>query len=123
MMEKTAINPKTVLVTGAGGGMCAGINRKLAEAGHTVICTDLDLAAADRAAEAILAGGGKAAAFAVDVANESSVRDLKQAVEARFGIIDGLINAAGILDRKYLMDHDVSSLSGPWTSIWWARSR
>ena len=122
MMEKTAINPKTVLVTGAGGA-CARESTGSLPRPATLSLHRLDLAAADRAAEAILAGGGKAAAFAVDVANESSVRDLKQAVEARFGIIDGLINAAGILDRKYLMDHDVSSLSGPWTSIWWARSR
>src|SRR4051812_33557273 len=103
-MATTPNKPKTVLVTGAAGGMCAGINRKLSEAGHTVLCADLDPDAARRAAEVIIAAGGSAAAFGLDVASEESVQHLHEEVQARFGTIDGLINAAGILDRKYLAD-------------------
>ncbi|WP_336715453.1 SDR family NAD(P)-dependent oxidoreductase [Arthrobacter sp. USHLN218] len=108
-MATTPSTSKTVLVTGAAGGMCAGINRRLAEAGHTVLCVDLDPAAAKRAADEISAAGGQAASFEVDVADEASVQRLKEAVTSEIGAIDALINAAGILDRKYLMDHDVAS--------------
>jgi NAD(P)-dependent dehydrogenase (short-subunit alcohol dehydrogenase family) len=108
-MTNTADGSKTVLVTGAAGGMCRGINRKLTEAGHTVLCADLDPDAARRAAEEIHGVGGNAAGYSVDVASEESVHDLQTAVEDEFGGIDVLINAAGILDRKYLLDHDVAS--------------
>lgn len=97
---------RTVLVTGAAGGMCRGINARLAAGGHRVICTDLDPDAAERAAHAVRDAGGMADAFAVDVSDPDSVRALADEVRERVGEVDVLINAAGILDRKYLADHD-----------------
>lgn len=97
---------RTVLVTGAAGGMCRGINARLAAGGHRVICTDLDPDAAERAAQAVRDAGGMADAFAVDVSDPDSVRALAGEVRERVGEVDVLINAAGILDRKYLADHD-----------------
>jgi len=97
---------RTVLVTGAAGGMCRGINARLGAGGHRVICADLDPDAAERAAQAVRDAGGMADAFAVDVSDPGSVRSLAGEVRERVGDIDVLINAAGILDRKYLADHD-----------------
>lgn len=97
---------RTVLVTGAAGGMCRGINARLAVGGHRVICTDLDPDAAERAAQSVRDAGGMADAFAVDVSDPDSVRALSGEVRERVGEVDVLINAAGILDRKYLADHD-----------------
>ncbi|MDQ0615158.1 NAD(P)-dependent dehydrogenase (short-subunit alcohol dehydrogenase family) [Microbacterium sp. W4I4] len=97
---------RTVLVTGAAGGMCRGINARLGAGGHRVICTDLDPDAAERAAQAVRDAGGMADAFAVDVSDPGSVRALAGDVRERVGEVDVLINAAGILDRKYLADHD-----------------
>lgn len=98
-----------VLVTGAGGGMCRGINARLAAAGHTVVCVDLDLERSESAADAIRATGGKAFAFAADVADEASVELLRADVEAAAGPVHALVNAAGILDRKLLADSTADS--------------
>jgi len=100
---------RTVLITGAAGGMCRGINARLAAAGHTVLCADLSLDAAEGAAQAVRDSGGSAEAFAVDVSDQESVATLVDAVHERVGGIDALVNAAGILDRKYLKDHDGNS--------------
>lgn len=116
---------RRVLVTGAGGGMSAGINEILARAGHAIICTDVNLAAAEEASGKIKALGGQSAAYPVDVTSEESVVELVAAVDRDFGGIDVLINAAGLLDRKYLVDHDGSSfdrvvdvnLNGPFRMI------
>ncbi|MBZ2195457.1 SDR family NAD(P)-dependent oxidoreductase [Occultella gossypii] len=103
------MTPRNVLVTGAAGGMCGGINARLARAGHTLLCADLNLAAAETAAETVRAVGGTAHAFTVDVTDAESIRDMDAAAEDAVGRVDVVVNAAGILDRKYLVDHDDAS--------------
>lgn len=118
-------SPLNVLVTGAGGGMCVGINARLAAAGHTILCADLNLEAAAAAAERITATGGRALPFELDVTSDDSVTALHAAVQGQVGPIQALVNAAGILDRKYLQDHDTASfqfaldinLTGPFRLI------
>ncbi|GAA3704477.1 SDR family NAD(P)-dependent oxidoreductase [Arthrobacter ginkgonis] len=105
-MSNTSLN---VLVTGAGGGMCRGINARLAAAGHTIICVDMNLELSEKAAMAVRNAGGKAAAFAADVADEAAVEQLRADVEATVGPVQALVNAAGILDRKYLADSTAES--------------
>lgn len=114
-----------ILVTGAAGGMCKGINAKMAEAGHTILCADINLEAAQEAADLITNNGGKAHAFELDVTSEESVKQLEVSVTEKIGKIQAIVNAAGILDRKYLKDHDESSferaidinLNGPFRVI------
>lgn len=96
--------PRTVLVTGAGGGMCRGINARLAQAGHVLVCVDLDLAASEAAAARIVDAGGHAVALAADVADETAVEALRDEVTSRVGPVHALVNAAGILDRLSLTD-------------------
>lgn len=100
---------RTVLVTGAGGGMATGITSRLAASGHLVLCADLDADAARAAAERITAEGGRAAAYALDVTDPASVEQLRDQVSADHGTVDVLVNAAGVLDRKYLKDHSAAS--------------
>lgn len=105
-MTPTELN---ILITGAGGGMCAGINARLAQAGHHVVCVDLDLNRSQEAASKIRAHGGKATAFAADVSDEQAVATLHKHVADAVGPVHVLVNAAGILDRKYLKDSDARS--------------
>lgn len=101
--------PLNILVTGAGGGMCRGINARLAGAGHTIVCVDLNAEASEAAAQTIRDSGGNASAFAADVADEAAVARLLAEVTSAVGPVQALVNAAGILDRKYLADSTAES--------------
>ncbi|WP_146617498.1 SDR family NAD(P)-dependent oxidoreductase [Arthrobacter globiformis] len=100
-----------VLITGAAGGMCRGINRRLGRAGHTLLCVDLDLGRCEAAVKELRAEGVSAYAFAADVTRQEDVERLRNEVKDTVGDVQALINAAGILDRKMLLDHDVNSFS------------
>ncbi|WP_325167909.1 SDR family NAD(P)-dependent oxidoreductase, partial [Xanthomonas hortorum] len=49
---------RSILITGAGSGIGAGIATELAAAGHHLIVSDMDLAAAERTARTLRDAGG-----------------------------------------------------------------
>ena len=82
---------KTAIVTGGGSGFGAGILRKFAEEGATIMVADINVDAAHDTAKDL---GG--IAQVVDVANGSSVAAMTQAAMTAWGQIDILVNNAGI---------------------------
>ena len=84
------------IVTGAARGIGAAIAERLAADGLAVCVADLDGAAAERQAERIAAQGGVAFACQMDVPQPPSTRTMVDAVLARFGRIDVLVNNAGV---------------------------
>ncbi|TVS11675.1 MAG: 3-hydroxybutyrate dehydrogenase [Wenzhouxiangella sp.] len=92
---------RRILITGAGSGIGAGIAEQLAVAGHELLVTDLDAAAAAAVAERIVGRGGRARAYALDVTSEDSVNDLCNALD---GPVDVLINNAGLQHVSRLED-------------------
>jgi len=82
---------KTAIVTGAGSGFGAGIARRFAAEGATVMVVDLNGDAAAAVAQEI---GG--VAQVADVSKADSVKDMAQAALAAWGRIDILVNNAGI---------------------------
>jgi 3-hydroxybutyrate dehydrogenase len=93
MMQLTG---KTALITGAASGIGKEIALTYARAGAAVAIADLNLAAAQKTADEIIAAGGKAMAVAMDVADEAAVNAGVDQVAAAFGGIDILISNAGI---------------------------
>ena len=83
----------TVLVTGAGSGIGAGIAQALADAGRHLIVTDLAEDAARRTAATITAAGGSAQALALDVTCDDSVARAMAALDRP---VDVLVNNAGL---------------------------
>jgi 3-hydroxybutyrate dehydrogenase len=83
---------RSVLITGAGSGIGAGIGMLLARVGHHVIITDLDAAAAQGVAEDIGRAGGRATAMQLDIGDASHIEGVVQ----RTGPVDVLINNAGL---------------------------
>lgn len=70
---------RRVLITGAGSGIGQGMARILSTTGakHGVIVTDLNIAAAEKAAEEIVKEGGNViGAYSLDVCKLASIRDL-----------------------------------------------
>lgn len=95
---------KSVVVTGGGSGIGAGIAGVLAQAGASVVIADRDEAAAGRSVEALLRQGHSAHAVSVDLAVESSVVKACAEVLARHGTPWLLVNNAGLQDRERLLD-------------------
>lgn len=85
---------KRAIVTGGGSGIGRAICQRLGEEGTEVHIFDLDLAAAERAAAAIEAAGGRAAGHRVDITDRAAV-DAAVAAVAGGGRIDILVNNAG----------------------------
>ncbi len=86
---------KTVIVTGGGGGIGGAACRRFAREGAKVAVFDMNLAAAEKVAEDIRAGGGQAAAFQCDITQRPQVDAAVAAAEAQLGPIDVLVNNAG----------------------------
>lgn len=96
---------KTVVITGGGSGIGAGIARGLAAEGANVALADLNEEAAARVAEEITAeGGGQAIAVRVDVTDRAQVAaGIAKTVE-RFGRIDAYFNNAGMNQPMKFLD-------------------
>lgn len=87
---------KTVIVTGAGGGIGEVYAKACAERGMQVVVAELNEQAGQRVADDIVAAGGRALAVATDVGDEASAQACAQATVSEFGGIDYLINNAAI---------------------------
>ena len=86
---------KVIVLTGGGGVLCGTMARGLARLGAKTAILDISLEAASRVADAINASGGEALAVQADVLNRESLEASREAVLARFGVVDVLINGAG----------------------------
>jgi 3-hydroxybutyrate dehydrogenase len=89
-MQQTALS---ILITGAGSGIGAGIARELASAGHRIIVTDLQHDAAEAIAREIGSHGGQAVARSLDVSDQASINALVASLDQP---IDVLVNNAGL---------------------------
>jgi 2-hydroxycyclohexanecarboxyl-CoA dehydrogenase len=89
------LDGKVALITGGAGGIGAALCRRFAQSGCPVAVFDIDKAGAQTVAEAIVASGGKAAAFRVDLTDQTSVNVAVAAAETALGPIDILVNNAG----------------------------
>lgn len=88
---------RLVLVTGAAGGIGRATAFAFAEAGARVVAVDRDAEGAARTAEmARLIGAPAAWGEAVDVSDEQAMEKLAEKVAAEYGIVDVLVNNAGI---------------------------
>lgn len=95
--EPRRVAGSLALVTGAGSGIGRATAVELARQGaRTVIVVDRDEDAAADTAAAVTAAGARAAAYRVDVTDEDAVKNLAAQVNSEHGVIDILINNAGI---------------------------
>lgn len=100
---------KIVVITGAGGVLCSMMAKEYAKLGAKVAVLDLNLAAAQKVADEIVAEGGVAKAYAVNCLEKESMEKAKSSINAELGHTDILINGAGGNNPKGTTSHDYFS--------------
>ena len=94
---------RIALVTGASQGIGRACALELAKAGAVVALAARNESKLADVATEIAAAGGQAAAFALDVASEESIKAGAKAVIERFGKVEVLVNNAGITRDGLMM--------------------
>ena len=89
------ISGQVAVITGAGGIICGVMAREMAKKGAKVALLDLFVENAQKIADEINAAGGDAIAVKANVLDRASLEEARDAVVAKYGHIDVLINGAG----------------------------
>jgi NAD(P)-dependent dehydrogenase (short-subunit alcohol dehydrogenase family) len=95
------LQDRIALVTGASRGLGKAIALELAKEGAALALIGRDNAALK---ETAIEAGAAARIFLVDVSQESQVQTLKEQIQSEFGRVDILINNAGMMLRKALLE-------------------
>lgn len=99
------MSDKVLLVTGGSRGIGAASCRLAAKAGWAVAVNySANSLAADEVVRAIRADGGRAMAVQADVVDEPQVLRMFEQIDAKFGRLTGLVNNAGVVDRRARLD-------------------
>jgi short-subunit dehydrogenase len=87
---------QVIVITGASSGIGLATARRAAEAGARVVLIARNREALDEAVEQIKLRGGRAAAFAVDIAAEDAAERIGGFCAERFGPFDTWVNDAAV---------------------------
>jgi NAD(P)-dependent dehydrogenase (short-subunit alcohol dehydrogenase family) len=105
---------KLVVVTGAGHGIGQAIAERFFHEGAAVIVNDVNQARIDEVVHGLGAIDPKRAmGYAADVSKRAQVDKMFQAIGERFGLVDVLVNNAGLINEsRHVLDGDED---------WWDR--
>ena len=99
-----SLQGKTVLFTGAGGGIGSTVATGMALAGAHVALCDINMDSLLQVKKEIEINGGKASSFQLNISDLDSITHCVEAVAEINGHIDILVNCAGINRREGLAD-------------------
>lgn len=94
------VKDKVVIVTGAGGGIGAGIAQRLASEGAKVIVNDIQAALGEKVVAGIRGAGGEATFIGGDVTRTDDMQALVGGAVKAYGRLDAMVNNAGWTHRN-----------------------
>ena len=94
-----SLEGKVALVTGASYGIGFAIAKAMAGAGATIVFNDIRQELVDKGVAAYAEEGIRARGYVCDVTDEEAVNAMVAKIEAEVGVIDVLVNNAGIIKR------------------------
>ncbi len=98
-MNQFDLTGKIALVTGASYGIGYAIASGYANAGATIIFNDINQDLVNKGLAAYAADGIKAYGYVADVTNEDQINAMVAQIENEVGVIDIVVNNAGIIKR------------------------
>lgn len=113
-----------VLITGGGSGIGRLLAKYFAKLGSTIVVWDVNQQGNLETVKQIVGQGGRAHAYQCDISNREEVYKLAERVKAEVGEVTILINNAGIVNGKELLDtpdekiekiFDINVLAHFWT--------
>lgn len=105
------LSGRTVLVTGAAGGLGSAVARTLLQGGARVVLSDLAGPRLEQAAADLGASGGSVHTVAADLGDAGQAASLVGCVVQVVGDLDGLVSCAGVMQTKPLRDLTVDDWS------------
>ncbi len=111
VFEQFSLSGRSYVVTGASSGIGRAMAGFLADAGATAILLARRQNELEIAAETIRAAGGKAETVAADLSNREKVSEYAEQCKAKAnnGVVDGIVNAAGVNLRQPVDDITLES--------------
>ncbi|MGU7778629.1 SDR family NAD(P)-dependent oxidoreductase [Burkholderia sp. PU8-34] len=100
-----SLDGRRALVTGASSGLGRYFARALARAGATVVVAARRVDRLSEVVDEIEQAGGAASAVSIDVTSADSVRAAFDTVEASVGVVDLVVNNAGVASTRPLLEH------------------
>lgn len=91
------LSGKVTIITGAASGIGKATALRFAKDGAKVVVCDLSAASIDPVVSEIVATGGEAVGYVVNVTDKATITAMVSGVKEKFGRIDVLVNNAGIV--------------------------
>jgi len=104
LLPKKNVTGEHVFMTGGGNGIGKLMSKILAKQGAKITVTDINLEWAQKTVDEITKAGGEATAVKCDVSSIEEVSKAAQAARDAFGDVTMLINNAGIVTGKKILE-------------------
>src|SRR5690349_12344693 len=106
MSDPLSLQDKVVLITGGAQGIGQATAQLCSERGAAIIIADLNRDGGEQTAAAIREKGGKADFVATDIREDAQVEALLNFVRERYGRLDSMVCAAGVLKGPFLQPEE-----------------